>query len=222
MAIFIRYPAYSVLLCREHRCAVYSLNKHLERHHNMPAAKRRALLASYEDIALVAPGEVTQLAPYSSSIDELGPAQDAFLCICSSNSSSSSISKGVTNSAVCGFISISCVKMPQHNNQQHQVQLTRWSSPAAASYQQHAAKLWKPIKIHAFFREPRYVRYFLLCTRRASTCCGCPGSSSARTSAISHSRAALSISLQRLPSIQTRCGCVQCQSTRCLARWCTV
>jgi hypothetical protein len=66
IAMLTHYPAYSVLLCREHRCAVYGLDKHLERHHHIRAAERRALLASYEDFALVTPGEVAQPAPYSS------------------------------------------------------------------------------------------------------------------------------------------------------------
>jgi hypothetical protein len=156
MAIFTQYPAYSVLLCRKHCCAVYGLNKHLKRHHSMPAAERRELLALYKDFALIAPGEVTQPAPYRSPIDELGPAQDAFLCICSSNSKSN------TNSAACSFISISRAKMQQHVNQQHNVKLMRWSSPTAASYQEHDAKLWQPVKVQTFFRERRYIRYFVV------------------------------------------------------------
>jgi hypothetical protein len=152
MEIFTQYPAYSVLLCRKHRCAVYGLDKHLERHHSMPTAERRELLALYKDFALLALGEVTQPAPYSSPIDELGPAQDAFLCICSSNA----------NSAACSFISISRAKMRQHVNQQHNVKLMRWSSPTAALYQEHAAKLWQPVKVQTFFRERRYIRYFVV------------------------------------------------------------
>jgi hypothetical protein len=110
MAIFTRYPAYSVLLCYEHCCAVYGLDKHLKQYHNMRAAEQRAWLALYKNFVLVAPEDVAQPAPYSSAIDALGPAQDASLCICIS-SSSSSHSKSDTNSAVCGFISISYAKM---------------------------------------------------------------------------------------------------------------
>jgi hypothetical protein len=114
MAIFTQYPAYNVLICREHRCAVYGLDKHLERHHNMRAAERRASIASYDDFALLAPGEVAQPAPYSRPIHELGPAQDAFLCVCCS--SSSPHSKRDADSAVCSFISTSRAKMRQHVN----------------------------------------------------------------------------------------------------------
>jgi hypothetical protein len=152
MEIFTQYPAYSVLLCRKHCCAVYGLNEYLKRQHSMPAAEQRELLALYKDFALLAPGEVTQPVPYSSLINELGPVQDAFLCICSSNA----------NSAACGFISISRAKMRQHVNQQHNVKLMRWSSPTAASYQEHAAKLWQPVKVQTFFRERRYIRYFVV------------------------------------------------------------
>jgi hypothetical protein len=106
-----------VLLCRKLGCAVYGLNKHLERHHSIPAVEQRELLTLYEDFALLAPGEVTQPASYSSPIDKLGPAQDAFLCICSSSSSRDA------NSAAYGSISISRAKMRQHVNQQHNVKL---------------------------------------------------------------------------------------------------
>jgi hypothetical protein len=44
MAIYTQYQAYGVLLCCEHQCAVYGLNKHLKRHHSMLAAEWRELL----------------------------------------------------------------------------------------------------------------------------------------------------------------------------------
>jgi hypothetical protein len=50
----------------------------------------------------------------------------------------------------------------KHTNQQHSVKLTRWSSPATASYEEHAARLWQPVKVQTFFRERRYVRYFVV------------------------------------------------------------
>jgi hypothetical protein len=52
--------------------------------------------------------------------------------------------------------------MRQHVNQQHNVKLMRWSSPTAASYQEHDAKLWQPVKVQTFFRERRYIRYFVV------------------------------------------------------------
>jgi hypothetical protein len=39
--MFTRYPPYQVLICCEHRCAVYGLDKHLERHHTMPIPGRQ-------------------------------------------------------------------------------------------------------------------------------------------------------------------------------------
>jgi hypothetical protein len=146
--MFARQLLYGVLICREHCCAVYGLDKHLKQHHSMPAAKRRALLHSYKDFDVLLPAEVSLPLAYSNPIDELGPAQDAFLCCC--------------DSAVCSYISTSCVKMQQHVNQQHSVKLTRWSTPATASYKEHAAQLWQPVKVQTFFRERRYVRYFVV------------------------------------------------------------
>ncbi|KAF2818031.1 hypothetical protein CC86DRAFT_461270 [Ophiobolus disseminans] len=140
-AILTLYPAYSVLLCREHRCAVYGLDCHLKKHHHMPAPQRQELLALYEELPLLPLGEVAQPAPYSSPINALGPAQDAFLCCCTSGSSSSSSSS--SNSAHC-------------------VKLTRWSSSAAASYKDYAAQLWQLVKVQTFFRKRRYVRYFIV------------------------------------------------------------
>jgi hypothetical protein len=77
--MFMQYLPYQVLICCEHRCAVYGLDKHLERHYAMPAAARRALLTEYEDFDLLPPAEVSLPLPYSYPITELGPAQDVFL-----------------------------------------------------------------------------------------------------------------------------------------------
>jgi hypothetical protein len=161
--MFARYLLYGVLICREHCCAVYGLDKHLKQHHSMSAAERKSLLASYKDFDVLPPAEVTQPAPYGPPIDALGPVQDAFLCCCCSNSHSSSRAKNRdSDSAVCNFISTSRAKMRQHVNQQHSVKLTRWLSPATASYKEHAAQLWQPVQVQTFFRERRYVRYFVV------------------------------------------------------------
>ena len=124
-----------MLLCREHRCAVYGLDKHLKQQHRMPAAARRALLATYESIDVLSPGEFSQPLPYSRrAMDELGPAQDAFLCCCTGSSTSTTSTTSTTTRSdshrdgshiVCSFISTSRAKMRQHINQQHQVKLTR-------------------------------------------------------------------------------------------------
>ena len=124
--MFARHELYRVLICREHGCAVYGLDKHLKQHHSMPAAERRELLALYEDFHRLPPAEVAQPAPYGLPIDALGPAQDAFLCRSSSSSGSSNARD--SDGAVCNFISTSRAKMRQHVNQQHCVKLTRWSS----------------------------------------------------------------------------------------------
>jgi hypothetical protein len=52
--------------------------------------------------------------------------------------------------------------MRKHVNQQHSVKLSRWSTPSAASYAEHAAQLWRPVKVQTFFQERRYVRYFVV------------------------------------------------------------
>ena len=133
-ALFIYLPLYRVLVCRQHRCAVYGLHEHLKRHHpNTPTCQRKELIASYEHLHRVPPADVTQPAPYGPPLDALQPAQDAFLC--------SSNSKRDAARAACGFISTSRAKMRQHVNQQQHVKLMRWSSPTAVSYQEHAAKL---------------------------------------------------------------------------------
>jgi hypothetical protein len=96
--IFACFALYGVLVCREHRCAVYGPDEHLKRHHsNTPISKRRELLALYEDFHRLPPAEIVQPAPYGLPIDALGPAQDAFLC----RSSSSSSNDGDSDSAVC-------------------------------------------------------------------------------------------------------------------------
>jgi hypothetical protein len=52
--------------------------------------------------------------------------------------------------------------MRKHINQHYSVKLTCRSSPAATSYGEHAARLWRPVKVQFFFRERRYVRYFIV------------------------------------------------------------
>jgi hypothetical protein len=164
--VFARFALYGVLVCREHRCAVYGLDEHLKRHHrDTPISKRIELLALYKDFHRLPPAEVAQPAPYGFPIDALGPAQDAFLCRNSSSSNNGgggSSNNRDSNGAVCDFISTSRAKMRQHVNQQHCVKLRRWSSPATVSYEEHAAQLWQPVKVQTFFRERRYVRYFLV------------------------------------------------------------
>jgi hypothetical protein len=114
--MFARHVLYRVLICREHSCAVYGLNKHLKQHHSMPAAERRALITLYKNFDVLPLVEVAQPAPYGPLINALELAQDAFLCRCSSSSSSSSGNNRDINSAVCNFISISRAKMRQHVN----------------------------------------------------------------------------------------------------------
>jgi hypothetical protein len=98
--MFTYYEPYQVLLCRKHRCAVYSLDKHLKQQHGMPAAERRALLATYKGINLLPPAQVSQPLPHSSrAINELGPAQDAFLC-CDSSAAIRVAEAGVAAAAV--------------------------------------------------------------------------------------------------------------------------
>jgi hypothetical protein len=158
-SLFTYLTLYGVLVCCEHRSAVYGLAEHIKRYHsNTPISKRRELLALYKDLNCLRPAEITQPAPYGLPIDALGLAQDAFLCCCSSRGSRSRDG----NSAVCSYISTSRVKMQQHVNQQHCVKLTRWSTPATASYKEHAEQLWQPVKVQTFFRERRYVRYFIV------------------------------------------------------------
>ncbi|KAF2675690.1 hypothetical protein K458DRAFT_397699 [Lentithecium fluviatile CBS 122367] len=88
----------------------------MKRHHNMPAAERRAQLALYKDAALLPPAEVPLPEPYGRPINKLGPAQDGFTC--SSSSSSSSGGGGGGGTSTCGFASTSRGWMQKHVNQQ--------------------------------------------------------------------------------------------------------
>ena len=62
----------------------------------------------------------------------------------------------------CSYITVSRKEMRKHTNQQHSVKLSRWSTPLAVSYAEHAAQLWRPVKVQTFFQERRYVRYFIV------------------------------------------------------------
>jgi hypothetical protein len=158
-SLFTYLTLYGVLVCCEHRSAVYGLAEHIKRYHsNTPISKRRELLALYKDLNCLRPAELTQPVPHGLPIKALGLAKDAFLCCYSSRGSRSRDG----NSAVCSYISTSRVKMRQHVNQQYCVKLTRWSTPATASYKEHSEQLWQPVKVQTFFRERCYVRYFIV------------------------------------------------------------
>jgi hypothetical protein len=149
-------PTYHVLICCDHRYAVYGLNEHLKRHHKLPAHTRRELLAAYHHLYLLPPNQVPIPEHNSAPLLELGKPVDAFACCYQLATSSTSSSRA------CTYISISRKQMQQHLNQQHSIKLTRWTSLSATSYSNHAAQLWKPVKAQTFFRERRYLRYFVV------------------------------------------------------------
>jgi hypothetical protein len=150
-------PLYSVLVCQEHQHAIYSLDEHLKRQHQLPIAERRELLTLYSHLLLLPPEQVPLPELPSAPLAELGLPQDAWLCCYSSSSSSSS-----GESSACGFISTSRTWMRRHVNQQHSIKLSRGPTPSAATYAEHAAQLWKPVKVQTFFQERRYIRYFVV------------------------------------------------------------
>jgi hypothetical protein len=156
--MFTYLPAHSVLICVEHQHAVYGLDRHLKRQHGLLAAKRRELLAAYTGLATDAPEHVSLPAPGSAPIAGLGQAQGAFLCCQEEVGEAGEVQQRRS----CSYITINQQEMRKHTNQQHRVKLARWSSPAAASYKEHTARLWKRVKVQSFFRERRYARYFVV------------------------------------------------------------
>jgi hypothetical protein len=166
--MFTYLSAYSMLICNEHQHAIYSLNKYLKRHHSLPIARRRELLIAYAGLMINLPGEVALPAPYSAPITELGQIQGVFFCCQQREQEEEEEKKGegvvgvVQQRRSCGYITANCQKMREHTNQQHSVKLPRWFSTAAISYKEHAAQLWKPVKVHTFFHEQRYIRNFVV------------------------------------------------------------
>jgi hypothetical protein len=169
--MFTYLSTYSVLICVEHQHAVYSLDEHLKRRHRLPIAERRQLLATYQCYSLYPPQQLSLPAPSSAPIAELGPAQDGFLC-CQGQTAKVgaalaerlhvSYSSSSSSSSSCSYITTNRKEMQKHTNQQHSVKLSRWSTLSAASYAEHAAQLWRPVKVQTFFQERRYVRYFVV------------------------------------------------------------
>jgi hypothetical protein len=180
--MFTYLSSYSTLICIEHQQAVYSLDEHLKRRHSLPVAQRRQLLATYQSYALCPPERLSLPAPGSAPIAELGPAQDGFLCCQSKAAAGGAAAGGAAaggaaaggaaaggaaaaagqQSASCSYVTTNRKEMRKHVNQQHSVKLSRWSTPSAASYAEHAAQLWRPVKVQTFFQERRYVRYFVV------------------------------------------------------------
>jgi hypothetical protein len=93
--------AYSVVICCDHRCAVYGLDEHLKRHRKLSIHARRQLLAAYSDIYVLPPCQVPILEHNSAPLLELGKPEDALAC-CYQVATSSTNSSGA-----CGYISTS-------------------------------------------------------------------------------------------------------------------
>ena len=149
--MFTYLSSYKVLICREHQHAVYSLDEHLKRHHQLPVAKRRELLAAYQGLSLSLPNHVVLPGPDSAPIQELGPAQNAYLC-CQLVQQQHQQQRQQHGSQRCSYISTSRLWMRKHVNQQHSINLSRWpAASAAATDAGHAAQLWKPVKTQTFF-----------------------------------------------------------------------
>jgi hypothetical protein len=141
--MFTYLPAYRVLICVEHQHAVYGVDEHLKRYHGLSAARRRELCAAYKGLVIDAPTQLSLPAPNSAPIAELGPAQDAFLC-CQRQAGGAGGAEEVQHRYSCSYISINQQEMRKHTNKYHSVKLTRWLSPATASYKEHAVQLWQP------------------------------------------------------------------------------
>jgi hypothetical protein len=112
-------PTYHVLICYDHRYAVYSLNEHLKRHHKLPTHTRRELLAAYHHLYLLPPNQVPIPEHNSAPLLKLGKPVDAFAYYYQLATSSTSSSRA------CTYISISRKQIQQHLNQQHSIKLTR-------------------------------------------------------------------------------------------------
>jgi hypothetical protein len=141
-AMLTYLPLYRVLICDEHQHTVYSLDEHLKRHHKLPAVQRRELLALCSSYTLLPPDQVPLPELLTTPFTELAPPQDAWLCCSVADSTSTSSTCSTASSypsLACRSISTSCTRMRKHVNQQHSIHLTRWSTPSAASYAEHAA-----------------------------------------------------------------------------------
>jgi hypothetical protein len=73
-------PTYYILICYDHRYAVYSLNEHLKQYYKLPAYTRRELLATYYYLYLLPPNQVPILEYNSAPLLKLGKLVDAFAC----------------------------------------------------------------------------------------------------------------------------------------------
>lgn len=143
--MLIYLPVYSILICQEHRCAVYSLNRHLKSYYKLSATARHKHIAAYSYLKTLPPDQVNIPAAGSAPLAELGEAQDAFACCCQLQGgeiSGSSSSSG-SSSVACRYISISWKEMRQYLNRQHSVKLTCWAARLAKLHgsDNHAGQL---------------------------------------------------------------------------------
>jgi hypothetical protein len=140
---------------------VHGLDKHLRQHYKLPAAARRELLAAYAHLSLQSPDQVCAPQSDSAPLVELGEPIDAFACCYrKSDSSSSSSSTSASKSICCSYITTNRKRIRQHLNKEHETKLTDWPKQWSSSNSQLLP--WRLVKVQSFFREKRYIRYFIV------------------------------------------------------------
>jgi hypothetical protein len=125
-----------VLICVEHQYVVHGLDQHIKRQHNLLAAKRRELLAVYTGLATDALEHVSLPATAGAPMAGLDEAQGAFPCCQEAVGEAGGVEQRGSSSCTA----FNQQEMRKHTNQHHSVKLTRWSSPATASYKEYAAQ----------------------------------------------------------------------------------
>jgi Orsellinic acid/F9775 biosynthesis cluster protein D len=122
---------YQVLICREHRYAIRSLDTHLRSQHAVAAKFRRIIVDRHAPLPMAKPRDVRQPRPFGPPFDVLGPPADALLC------------------KSCGFTSVQPTWIRRHCNTVH-----NWRSTAREKAH------WTSIKAQTFFTAGGLQRWF--------------------------------------------------------------
>jgi superfamily II DNA helicase RecQ len=124
---------YKVLICKEHRYAIWNLDAHLRDKHAVAARVRKIIVAKHAFLALARPADVRQPPALEPPFSMLRDPVDALLC----------------SEAGCGFISVQPTWIRRHCNKVHD-----WRATAGER------QYWTSVKAQTFFTARASRRYF--------------------------------------------------------------
>lgn len=131
--VFCFLEDFGVIVCKQHRTAVVSLDAHLRKYHAASAALRRQILKRFSQFETVAPSAIELPDEPAQPMEELGNPLDGAQC------------------ETCSWITINKDEMRKHCKRNHE---QVWVGEKSL--------LYKTVKVQSFFRTGGLQKYFIV------------------------------------------------------------